>query len=157
MSQQAFVMAVDSLPRASTEAIDKLGEIRFELNKVYKFIMLKLVPDADVDGVAGDQVLYTDYSAHEVGTDATDADGTLLAAGILTAAVDMSADKGKYMWIQIKGPATMAQAFGSDPNIGEAFGPSTTDLEFTGATTLKQRCGISLHIVNKEIILDCTY
>ena len=157
MSQQGFVMAVDSLPRASTEAIDKLGEIRYILNKVYKFVVFKTSPTADVDGVAGDQVLYTDYSAHEVGTDATDADGTLLAAGILTAAVDMSADSGKYMWIQIKGPATMNNAFAADPNIGEAFAPSTTDLTFTSATTLKQRCGISLHLVNKEVILDCTY
>ena len=83
--------------RSSTEATDKLGTIRVELNKIYKYVKLKASPSSDVDAVAFDGVCYTDYSAHEVGTDFADIEATNLGAGIVLAAIDMSADDGKYL------------------------------------------------------------
>ncbi|KKL04423.1 hypothetical protein LCGC14_2616230, partial [marine sediment metagenome] len=65
--------------------------------------MIESPTTADVDATAYDQLVYTDYSAHEVGIDITDIEATNFLAGYTVAAIDMSADKGKYIWMQIKG------------------------------------------------------
>lgn len=155
----SFVAPLTAL-RASTAQRDQLGSIRFVGNKVYKYVLLKESPSADVDGVAGDMVVYTDYSAHEVGTDLDDIDTGEVAAGILTQTVDMSADSGKSTWIQIKGPATLAQTVGNSAAAKNAFagtGTGVADLTFTLATTVLDRSGILINATTKEVILECPF
>ena len=149
---------IDALPRASTEAIDKLGTIRWILNKCYKYVQLKAVPSAEVDGSAYDGVCYTDYSAHEVGLDFADIEATNLGAGILTGTVDMSEDVGKYIWIQIKGPALLNTAVAGTPVAGTDFQcHASTDKTFTKAVTLVQRMGTYVSSSGNEVILDCPF
>ena len=151
------VSPLDSV-RSSTEATDKLGTIRVELNKIYKYVKLKAVPTAEVDASALDGVCYTDYSAHEVGTDFADIEATNLGAGILVAAIDMSADVGKYVWIQIKGPALLNTAVGGTPVAGIDFQcHASTDLTFTKSVTLVQRMGTYISGTGNEVALDCPF
>lgn len=155
----SYVTHVDDAPTSVRK--EPLGTIRFEGNKVYKYVQWKLVPTEDVDGVAGDAVCYTDYSAHEIGIDLGDMEASL-PAGIVVAAIDMSAEKGYYSWIQIGGPATVSEtvaasaAAGQMINLGSA---SAADKTFTlWISTDEFACaGILIHAANKEVLLACPW
>ncbi len=155
----SFVTSLTEL-RSSTQAHDVLGSICFVGSKVYKYVYFKTSPSADVDDVAGDMVVYSDYSAHEVTTDYTDIDTGEEAAGILTQTVDMSADSGKFTWIQIKGYAilgqTVANSAAATQRIG-ATGTGADDLTFTLGITLLSSCGTLINATTKEVSLDCTF
>jgi len=152
--QETFITPLTSI-RASTEQVDKLGTLRWELNKLYKYVKLKLAPDADVDATAYDQLVYTDYSAHEVGIDITDIEATNFLAGYTVAAIDMSADKGKYIWMQIKGHVAVVGTAVTGGASGKDFNGGTTDLTPIIVTTLTQRGGTEIGAT--EVILDCPY
>lgn len=157
---EIFVQPLTAL-RSSTEQHDVIGSIRRVGNKTYKMCVLKTAPTADVDAVAGDALCYTDYSAHEVGVDITDAEAKL-PAGIATTAIDMSEDKGKFLWVQIKGPATVAQTVAASAAAGETIdlgSASAADKTFTKwvSTNLYRPAGVLIHAANKEVLLDCPY
>lgn len=160
MTVHIFVTPLTDL-RASTAQVDVLGSIRTEGNKVYKYCILKAVPTAEVDAVSGDALCYTDYSAHEVGVDLDDQEATL-PAGIALATIDMSADVGKYLWVQIKGPATVAQTVANSAAAGQQFdlgSANVADKTFTlyVSTNEYTPAGTLIHAANKEVVLDCTY
>lgn len=158
----SFVQALTAV-RADGEAHDVAGSIRFELNKVYKcvkYIALADQSDADVNVAVGDQLLYSDYSAHTVTVDGTDAEASTAGAspaGIATAVVDGTNDAGKFIWIQIKGPATLSTAIGGTPVIGGGITGSTTDKTFTKAVTLVQQVGTYISATGPEVYLDCPF
>lgn len=152
---QTYVMGVTDTPRISTASVDTLGAIRFIGNKVYKFVKLISSPnDSSVDAAANDAAVYTDYSAHEVGVDATDIEATNLAAGVFIQTVDMGDEAGYYLWIQIKGPATVVAPLGT-PVAGTDLQGSSTDKKFTKSVTLVQRA--ATFITGTEVILDCPF
>lgn len=151
------------LTEISSTRKDILGSLRWQFDstnkkwKCYKYVVLKTAPTADVDCVAGDAICYTDYSANEVGVDITDQEAKL-AAGIALAAIDMSADKGKYIWIQVKGHCTVAQTVGNSAVAGDEIsltGTGAADKTFTKATTILPKCGVLIHAANKEVYLEC--
>ena len=155
--QKIFVTPLDSV-RATTEQRDPLGTIRFEGAKVYKYCLLKASPTADVDAVTGDMAIYTDYSASEVGADLDDQEAEM-TAGIFLATIDMSADSGKYVWVQIKGLATVAQTIGNSAAAGDSIsgiGTGVADKTFTKrANLLDQYCGVM--IATTEVSLECPF
>lgn len=155
--QETFITPLTSI-RASTEQVDPLGTLRFEQNKLYKYVMLKLAPDGDVDAAAYEQLIYTDYSAHEVGTDITDIEATNFMAGVTVAAIDMSADKGKYIWMQIKGHvANLGTDVGSGTN-GKNFMGGTADVTPLLSVILRQAAGTMINATgDDEVLLDCPY
>ena len=152
--QEAFVSPLDSI-RSSTEAVDPLGTLRLELNKMYKYVKLKLVPTADVDATAFDQLIYTNYSEHEVGIDIGDIEATNFLAGYTVAAIDMSEDKGKYLWMQIKGPVAIVGTAVTGGVAGKDFNGGTSDLTPIIVTTLTQRGGTEIGAT--EVLLNCPY
>ena len=142
--------------RASTEKIDIAGDIRNENNKTYKYVVLKTVPSADVDAAVGDVLVYTDVSASEVGVDTADMEATL-CAGITGVAIDMSADKGKYLWVQIKGLATTQAPKGS-PSAGEMLdvgSASAAELFFTKWVSTNLYHPAATFIAGTEVYLHC--
>ena len=156
---QTFISPLDSV-RATTEATDKLGTIRVELNKIYKYCALKLVPTADVDAVIGDMLVYTSFALNEVGIDIDDQENEAGAAGIAVATIDMSVDKGKLIWVQIKGPATLTSTVANSAAAGNGIsgtGTGSADKTFTLMTTLKEHVGHLINSTNKTVFLDCPY
>ena len=97
---------VDTTPR------DPVGSIRFEGNKVYKYVLFKNTT-ATVAVVAGDLVGYDaedGHTNHHVVSDLTDAGTKPCCAGAVLAAVAGVLATSYYCWIQIKGGITLAQA-----------------------------------------------
>lgn len=151
-----------------------LGTIRFEGNRVYKW--LKYVGGtAAVDGVAGDAVFYSDpdgYKNHEVRQDVTDLTGNAVCAGTLQAAIDISTfTSGAYCWVQIKGQDTLALAIedsndgtpvsagdGDPLTYGDADGAlRRADTVHNADAGLQQICGYAGDASDKEVILDCPF
>ena len=155
----SWLKSVTNAPTSGNK--EGLGSIRIEGNKVYKYVRLKAVPTADVDAVAGDALCYTDYSAHEVGVDVTDQEATL-PAGIATGAIDMSVEKGYYVWIQIGGPATVSTTVANSAAAGQLFDLGSTgvaDKTFTLwiSTNEYTPAGTLIHAANKEVVLSCPW
>ena len=155
-----FVQPLTAI-RSTTEQHDVVGTLRREGNKWYKCVALKTAPTADVDCVVGDALCYTDYSAHEVGSDVTDQDATL-PAGIALGTIDMSADKGKIVWIQVKGPATVAITVANSAAAGQLFDLGSTgvaDKTFTlwVSTNEYTPAGTLINATTKEVLLDCPF
>lgn len=101
-------------PLTAVETTDKetVGTIRFEGNKVYKWVKF-LNTSATVAGAAGDAVAYTavdGYDDNEVCMDLDDADTKPIGAGTVQAAVTGTAGTAYYCWIQIKGADTLNDA-----------------------------------------------
>ncbi len=157
---RTFVMDVTDAPRASTGQLDILGSHRTIGNKVYKFVrIVTAAQSTDVNVTAnGDALGYTDMSGHLVGTDATDAaEGP---AGVVSNFAnwdgDISAVLGYYMWIQIKGNATVQSVTTATTFDKIEYSTSSTDLIFDKITTLKADCGYMV-TATTEIYLDCPY
>lgn len=135
------------------------GVIRWEGQKCYKTVILAATQTADIDfDDAGDAVGYSDYSAHTVVADATDAAEGAAGVTVYDGAIDMTAEAGKVMWIQIKGPATVDSSVGGSVGAQDRIelNTSSTDTVFDKCTTLKASCG---HMINTttEVYLDCPY
>ena len=133
-----------------------VGTIRFEGNKIYKWVWFRN-HTATVAGAAGDPVgYYADgYSSHKVCADMSDADAAPLGAGILQAAVTGTLDTDYYCWIQIKGAATVNQALAGTPAAGNKLIMSTTDLTLTKSTAaVDQGCAYAQVVANKTILCD---
>ena len=161
---QMFQQKLTELKLAS-QPHDILGSIREEFDisagvwKTYKCVILKLVPTADVDVVAGDALCYTAFENNEVGVDIDDIQANL-PAGIALGAIDMSEDKGKVIWIQIQGLATVAVTVATSALAGDDFNMGSTgvaDKTFTLAVPAdtKRYAGTLIHAANKLVYLDC--
>ncbi len=138
---------------ADTASEDKegLGTIRFERNKVYKWVQY----DTGVGGVAavaGNVAYYytlDGYKNHQVTSDLSDS--VEIGAGVLQSA---PAD-GEYCWIQIKGPATLTPALtaGADGDPLTPTGATDGTLDVSALAT-DNVCAIAGDISDKEIVCD---
>ncbi len=177
MINQVFTTPLTSAPRPSTQQTDRVGDIRWEFDlsnkawKCYKYVQLLADEgSADVNIAAnGDAVCYDDYSAHTVTPDITDIEGKMPAGIIVNFANwdgDVSANYGKRMWIQIKGPATVSGTVKSSAAAGDRIDMTSsgvTDLFFTlhapthTAGNDHIPCGVLINAGTKEVYLDCPF
>lgn len=145
------------LTDVSTVQREALGVIRVgDGGKMYKYCVLN--NSATVAGVNGDGVVYfaaTGYQNNRVCTRAADGDATVpFAAGIILASAAGVAATLYYLWVQIKGLATLSIAVTSGA-AGKTFKMSTTDKTFTVATAATDNyAGISMNATT-GVILTC--
>lgn len=146
----------------STTAVKgiNLGDLRYQDNKWYKWVQYVEGAGA-LDVAAGDVVYYVDdsgYGGNQVTADVSDASGQEIGAGVVMAAVTVTLS---YMWIQIKGPATVLQTIGGsagdgDPLtcVGAADKALTKAAESDTAAVYKPVVAIAVDATAKEIICD---
>ena len=154
--KQAFVQG---LTEVSLTEKDSLGDIRWEGNKCYKYVKF-LNTSATVAGVANDMCGYTlaGYASHTVCCDATDMATKPIGAGICLAAVTGTAGTAYYIWIQIKGPATITTNLAGTPSDGDALYLSTTDKTLTLATAADDPvCAYADDDSAQLVALDCVF
>jgi len=154
--KQAFASKLTDVDSVAREA---LGTLRFEGNKVYKYVELRNVT-ATVAGVAGNGVAYGaagGYNLNKVVLDLTDADATkALAAGSLMATVAGVLATSYFLWIQIKGACTLAIAVTAGV-IGQGFNLTTVDKTFAvNAAATDQKAGYSISATT-AVVLDCPF
>ena len=113
--KKIFVTGITSKLK-STEQTDTLGDIRLENGKFYKYVNFN---QATMTATAGDCVAYigsTGYVSNVVTVDYSEAGVKRIGAGIVGVAISTSEDR--YIWIQIKGLATVATALGGSATDG---------------------------------------
>ena len=148
------------LTDTSLKDVVGVGTLRWEGNKCYKWV--KYDDGASVDIVVGDVLVYKaiSYDLNIVTADLTDADTVPLPAGLAMGTVQVDAT---YMWIQIKGFATLAlDPTGTTPDNGEALGvggsTGGTDKEaIVDPIDNQMRFGAIVDDGNKTCILDCPF
>lgn len=116
-SRQIFKTQIDE---TYATAVDPLGSIREEDDKLYKFV------EFTADGVAGDVQKYASLTAYQASQVAPSATQQLAVAGVIVAAIVDESEK-PYGWIQIEGEATLSVAGTGTPAIGDrAISSGTT-------------------------------
>lgn len=128
--------------------------------KIYKYVRYN-DGTANLDLAVGDVVYYVDdtgYGANTVSADVSDSTGQEIGAGVVLATVT---DDGSYMWIQIKGPATVAETIGGsaadgDPLtcVGAADKALTRAIEADSTGVYKPVVAIAVDASAREIICD---
>jgi len=144
---------VTKLTDVKTTDVEGLGTIRFEGNKVYKWVQYN-EEAAAVDGVAG-EVAYYDaidgYKLHQVTSDLTASSS--IGAGVLQAIMS----EAEYGWIQIKGFATLSIALtvatDDSPYTPTGSGDGTLDINVATAANA-HICAWTGDASDKEIICD---
>ena len=150
---------VTGLTETSLTDLEGVGKVRYENKKWYKWVKYN-DGTADLDVVAGDFVNYlaaTGYKNSEVVPDTADADATTpFGAGVVQAAVTVTAT---FMWIQIKGFATLSLDPTGTPGDSNALVPSATDKAMAVATAsdVEHICGHTTDDSAKEVYLDCPW
>ena len=147
---------VTKLTDVNTTAQEPLGSLRFEGNKVYKYVLFQNTT-ATVAGAAGSLVAYfaaTGYGNHRVVADLTDADSAVFVAGTTQAAITGTAGTAYYVWIQVKGAATLDTAVGSGA-AGSPFYLTSTDKTAAIASAATQAIGGVSMNTTTGVVLDC--
>lgn len=164
MPKQVFITPLTDVSSSDLEGV---GTLRWVKNKCYKYC--KLYNDTGtVAGVAGDAVAFakeTGASLSTVVLDVDDADTKPIGAGILTATVVGLVDTAYYLWVQIKGPATLSLDVAGSPADGDSFMMATsTDKTFTEylnddstETNDGHPCGVINDDTAKLVVLDCPF
>lgn len=133
--KKVFATPLDTVDTTDKEGV---GTIRFEGNKVYKYIQYEAGAGA-VAGVAGNVTYYYAAGGASAGAHASNivtsdlSDSNEVGAGVLQAAL---AD-GEYGWIQIKGPAIITPALtaGADGDPLTATGATDGTLDVAALIT----------------------
>jgi len=134
-----------------------VGAIRFEGNKIYKYVKYNKGAGS-IAAIVGDVAYYYalagdgvsgGYKNNEVTMDRTDG---LVAAGVLQAII---ADT-EFGWIQIKGPATLTQALtaGADGNKLSEVGAGADGALDVAALVTDGHVAIAFDASAKDIICD---
>lgn len=142
-SPQAFKAALTDVD--STAQVP-LGMIRYEDNKVYKYVKFS----GTTTVAAGDVMCYV---ASDTTNQTVDGANTSLGAGVAAAAVPSGAIA--YGWIQIGGVATLSAALAGSPAVGDGM---TTAGAAAGAVTKSAAAnsmilGNVVHVANKIVAL----
>jgi len=144
---------ITKLTDVKTTDVEGLGTLRFEGNKVYKWVTYS-EEAAAVDGVAGEVAYYVaidGYKLHDVTSDLT-ASGNI-GAGVLQAIMS----DNEFGWIQIKGLATLTIALtaATDDAPQVVLGGADGTLDINVATAANENiCAWSGDASDKEIICD---
>lgn len=152
--QQIFPTLLDDVAQPSWGPQERLGTIRWEGNKCYKYVKYSK-GSANLDAVVGYAVAYlaSDTTLLTVTSDNSDTAG--ISAGVLISVIP---DLG-FGWIQIKGLATLSQALESG-NAGNTIysNPAGTDGAFrnTSSATLAD-FGAIISTSPVVVYLDCPY
>lgn len=150
-----YIMGIDPTKAAQTSAEFALGALGANVTsdgvKVYKYVQYK-EGTAAVDGVAGEVCYYytlDGYKLHQVTSDLTDS--IEIGAGVLP----VVASDNEYLWIQIKGPATLSisPTAGTDGDPLTPTGATDGTLDVTTAVT-DHICAFAGDISDDEIICD---
>ena len=153
---QSFVTA---LTETSLTDLEGIGKIRFQNGRWYKWVLYDDGTDT-LDIVAGDFLVYvtlTGYGLSKVTADASDGTATNpTGAGIAVATVTVDQT---YMWIQIKGAATLSLDPTGPPSDSNAIVPSATDKAVAVATSsdVEHIIGHILDDSAKTCYLDCPW
>ena len=103
--------------KPSTELVDDLGDIRFENGKIYKYVNYA---QSTIAATAGSVVVYkgsNGYASNIVTGDYSEgASANRIAAGVVVGAISTS--ENSYVWVQIKGPATLSVTLGGTATDG---------------------------------------
>jgi len=120
------------LTDVDTSAKDGVGEIRIEGNKIYKYV--KLYNDtATAAVVSGDVLCYAAATGPTTSTVVMDLDDANAAdyrigAGVALATCAGTVDTAFYIWIQVRGPATVAKTLpGSDDGTALTMSNASAD------------------------------
>lgn len=100
--KKVFQGPLDQMDDTDKEGV---GTLRFEGNKVYKYLNLTN-GSGNVAVAAGDVVFYTSADQIAATPDLTDVVGC--AAGVAQGAVAQSTTGGKYGWVQVRGVAQLS-------------------------------------------------
>lgn len=143
------------LSDVDSTAQEPLGQIRYDQNRVYKYVKFSGTTTIAV----GDFLCYvTSAGATDTATIVDGANGgTLVGAGVACAIVASGAVA--YGWIQIKGLCTLSTALAGSPSIGDqltndgATAPAIT----TAADDDSMVVGYAFDVTNKLVLLDCPF
>ncbi|MAH45006.1 hypothetical protein CMI37_04205 [Candidatus Pacearchaeota archaeon] len=145
---------VTGLTDTSTTDLEGVGKLRFEDNKWYKWVKYDEGAGA-LDIVAGDVVYYDNaagsgYVNSIVTADLSDSDE--VGAGVVMATVTVTAT---FMWIQIKGVATLSTALtaGADGDALTATGTTDKTLDIAD-DDLDAVVGVAIDASAKIIYCD---
>jgi hypothetical protein len=159
--KQNFMTALTDTWTTATDG-DAAGSIRWEWDltngvmNAYKCVLYD-EGTATLDVAVGDVVGYVDdtgYAAHTVTADVSDTGN--VGAGVCMAAVTVTST---YMWIKIKGPATLNTTLTSAATNGSALtltGANDKTLEIVGAFT-EFVVATTVDDANDEILCDFPY
>lgn len=148
---------ITALTETSTSDLEGVGVLRFEGNKVYKWVQYVAGAGA-VAAVAGNVAYYYapggDFAAegYTLGKVTSDlSDSAEVGAGVLQAVIAANS----YGWIQIKGPATLTTALtaGADGDPLTATGSSDGTLDVSALVT-DVNVAIAQDISDKTVICD---
>lgn len=148
-----------SLTETSLTDLEGAGTVRFEGNKIYKWVKYD-DGAADLDILAGDFLMYTaatGYKNNIVTADTAGGDATTpFGAGVAQATVTAT---DTFMWIQTRGFATLTIDPTGTPADSNALVPSATDKAMAVATAsdVEHICGHTLDDSAKEVYLDCPF
>lgn len=145
------------LDEHSTTDKEGVGQLRFERNKVYKWVKFDNGA-GNVAAVVGNLCYFfgnTGYQDSVVTSDQSDGRGP---AGMF---VSVPAD-AEYCWIQIKGHATVNQAIAGTAADGNDLSESATDGEFTrrdatNAAVVPALAAHGIDVSAKLVALDCPF
>jgi hypothetical protein len=112
MLKTAFITPLSAVDTTDKEGV---GTLRWEGNKCYKYVKY-IDGTANLDLAAGDVVVYTDASSTQVTADVSDIAASEIGAGVALGAVTEDA---RFIWIQIKGAATLSTTIGGTPADGD--------------------------------------
>lgn len=148
-------------PLTDNSSTDKegVGTIRFEGNKVYKYVKVLNI-SATVAGAVGDMVSYglALMASSTVVTDSTDSQAKPVGAGMLLAAVAGVPGTAEYVWVQTKGPATALSIAGTAADGDALYVAAGSDKVLTLATAADDPvCAYADDDSAFLIALDCVF
>lgn len=142
-----------SLTDIATFDKDGLGAIRFEGDKIYKYIKYNN-GTVNTEGLAGHFVTYFGVAGHDNSEVTFDhSDGTV-GAGVLVAALQ----DGNFGYIQIQGPNTLLLALtaGADGDKLTIVGAGDGTLDVS-ALVSDQHAAVAIDQANKKVLLTCPF
>ena len=151
---------VSSLTEVTTVAKDQLGDIRWEGNKVYKYVQYRATAIACIAGRMMGFFALDGHKLHQVTMDSSDeAAGTIrVGAGVSVGIIPTNG----FGWVQIKGNVkmTLAAVAGTDGDpmtlVGGTADTGNLDLYITTVAS-SHKCAHAGDISDNEFILDCPF
>lgn len=132
---------------------DPVGDIRWESNKAYKCVLFDF--DGSVSCAANEVAVYTDdsgYEAHTVNVNTTGQGTNAIGAGVCMAAATAAS---VFMWIQIKGVATLQNVVsgGGDGSMATCHGAADGDMKLVDGDA-EHMCAIDIDTSAGIVICD---